>query len=256
MITSLNAQSICRSMTNGNALQKIKEYCLLMRIFQNQVITGSVPAVSNLDFQELFSDFFQFPGPRRTRTMPLYSGFFRIIDDLVIDPSHRNMNYVLTELEKISHEKHVSFSSKMLHLFNPDLPIWDSMVIPNKKHTKTGAQIPQHFADPYYGGIINHSFPNVVDAVAEYNKYVVAFNNYKNGVTPPLPGEIDGATIINMFRHDMSTIPSLPRTCLSLSEISDTKALDFVIWSDRIPGTRIRTSFKSSVVPVMRRHGI
>ena len=238
MITRALTTSISASFASGNPLRKVKEYAYLLHIFNSDILSGHSTCRSNTDFQILFSDFFSFSAQSYgTVGGTKLNHYFDVFDDLVANPSHRTMSYVLNRLLAINHHIELSYASKMLHMFDNDLPIWDSWLIP-PTCSKSGYAINIHFKDPFYGGIRNKSFASIADAVAEYNRYVECFNRYKSPTFAPKPGDINGADVISIFRSAVSPFLSSPL----LAHISDSKAIDFVLWQDHgtYPGGHIK----------------
>lgn len=124
--------------------------------------------------------------------------YFKIMERL---KGEINLDFetVFDRVYEIAHTDEVSFSSKMLHTINPDLPIWDSIV-----------------AEDHFGMKVRY-----------YKAYLREFNKYKLSKK--------GQYVIGLFDKICDALfdkePSeanKAKTC-----ITDTKKIDFVLWQCR-----------------------
>lgn len=170
--------------------RKIEEYTYLMASLYHTDVS------SDLRYQKIFRDFWAM---KRFYDADFARDYFSIMEEL--KSSHKSVTF--TEIFKrtieINGKAQMSFSSKMLHSFNPEYPIWDSKV-----------------TEDHFG--FRKPYPYERDKVkaysARYNEYMVAFYKYLT---------TDNAkTLIQMFD---TKFPGL--------NITDTKKLDFVLWQDR-----------------------
>lgn len=124
--------------------------------------------------------------------------YFKIMERL---KGEINLDFetVFDRVYEIAHTDEVSFSSKMLHTINPDLPIWDSIV-----------------AEDHFGMKVRY-----------YKAYLREFNKYKLSKK--------GQYVIGLFDKICDALfdkePSeanKAKTC-----VTDTKKIDFVLWQCR-----------------------
>ena len=124
--------------------------------------------------------------------------YFKIMERL---KGEINLDFetVFDRVYEIAHTDEVSFSSKMLHTINPDLPIWDSIV-----------------AEDHFGMKVRY-----------YKAYLREFNKYKLSKK--------GQYVIGLFDKICDALfdkePSeanKAKTC-----ITGTKKIDFVLWQCR-----------------------
>ena len=124
--------------------------------------------------------------------------YFKIMEKL---KGEINLDFetVFDRVYEIAHTDEVSFSSKMLHTINPDLPIWDSIV-----------------AEDHFGMKVRY-----------YKAYLREFNKYKLSKK--------GQYVIGMFDKicgDLFGKDSLEANKAKAC-ITDTKKIDFVLWQCR-----------------------
>lgn len=77
------------------------------------------------DFRKAFNHFYRV----RQKKAQFYDVYYGIMKNYRTKPL--SFKEILTEIYEGYGEVHPSFSSKLIHTFNPDLPIWDSRVLKN-----------------------------------------------------------------------------------------------------------------------------
>lgn len=151
-------------------------------------------AVKSEGFRNKYADYY---GMAR-RGKNFCCEYFKIMERL---KGEINLDFetVFDRVYEIAHTDEVSFSSKMLHTINPDLPIWDSIV-----------------AEDHFGMKVRY-----------YKAYLREFNKYKLSKK--------GQYVIGLFDKICDALfdkePSeanKAKTC-----ITGTKKIDFVLWQCR-----------------------
>lgn len=124
--------------------------------------------------------------------------YFKIMERL---KGEINLDFetVFDRVYEIAHTDEVSFSSKMLHTINPDLPIWDSIV-----------------AKEHFGMKVRY-----------YKAYLREFNKYKLSKKGQYVIGLFDKICDDLFGKDSSEA-NKAKTC-----ITDTKKIDFVLWQCR-----------------------
>lgn len=124
--------------------------------------------------------------------------YFKIMEKL---KGEINLDFetVFDRVYDIAHTDEVSFSSKMLHTINPDLPIWDSIV-----------------AEDHFGMKVRY-----------YKAYLREFNKYKLSKKGQYVIGLFDKICDDLFGKD-SLEADKAKTC-----ITDTKKIDFVLWQCR-----------------------
>ena len=145
------------------------------------------------DFQRAFNGFFRM----RQRSQSYYDDFYCYLE------RHKAIGVVFEDVLAYLYEKHgkieMSFSSKMVALVNPNLPIWDSIVA--EKHF--GLKKPSTYC--------KNRFEKCVEKYAAYcDQYAVYMQSE------------DAQQKIAKFNR------LFPGT-----DISDVKKVDFILWQDR-----------------------
>ncbi|CCZ21382.1 putative uncharacterized protein [Acetobacter sp. CAG:977] len=124
--------------------------------------------------------------------------YFKIMEKL---KGEINLDFetVFDRVYEIAHTDEVSFSSKMLHTINPDLPIWDSIV-----------------AEDHFGMKVRY-----------YKAYLREFNKYKLSKKGQYVIGLFDKICGDLFGKD-SLEANKAKAC-----ITDTKKIDFVLWQCR-----------------------
>lgn len=169
----------------------IETYNTIMGRFNETDVT------SDGEFQKVFRDFYQM---RRFYNDDFARHYFSIMEQL---KGHSEVSFKMA-FERIKHingSAEMSFSSKMIHTFNPKFPIWDSVVTTD------------HF------GIIAPSASKDWSirepaCVKRYELYMCAFYNYMKSD--------EGRMLIDCFDEQFPG-----------ADISDVKKIDFILWQDR-----------------------
>jgi len=103
---------------------------------------------------------------------------------------------VLTGIKDLTGQIEASFSSKLLHTINPDMPIWDSEVL-----KKLGISAPRYIDKD------------------KFSKTVKCYNRIEDWYRTVLSSD-EGESMIQIFDTQVA----------ATNNISDTKKIDFMIW--------------------------
>ena len=226
MITENNARRIANSLsdTSSKGYGKIIEYAYLLKIFDEEILTGRTTCSECEEFRYLFYDFFAMDS---RAYKPVVNAFFALFDDLVANVNNWEMDYVLNKLSSILGRVETSYASKMVHMFNHTFAIWDSVLT-------------EHFRNEGYTDIKNSSYQlplneRIESAFETYCYYASMFEGYVHDAIDILPGHINGSDVIRIFN---STIPTNPIPINGTNDVlnfdlSDVKKVDFILWLDR-----------------------
>lgn len=153
----------------------------------------SVDVSESMEFQKAYNGFYRM----RQRSEQFYSSYYTYMDkNKLSNPSfEQTLNYIYEELGRTK----ASFASKLVATINPDLPVWDSVVL-NNLGIKT----------PAYGG--KNRRGKIIDI---YNKIIDWYESF-------LVSE-DGGMALELFeRHYPNTsLTSLKKVDLILWQIRD-----------------------------------
>ena len=151
----------------------------------------------NLEFQKKYRYFYKV----YRRTNQFCSDYFKYFEEIKnnINIDFETILRTISSFRK-NNELEMSFSSKILHSINPDLPIWDSIV------TK------EHF------GILAPKKCGKSDRIIEASKI---YYYYKDEIYKYM-NSYEGNEIITCFNDYFPN-----------NEISNVKKIDFVLWQDR-----------------------
>lgn len=146
------------------------------------------------DFQRTFNDFFVM----RSRKSVYYEMFYSFLEQ----KKDKGVSFeeTLEHLRKAEGRFEISFSSKMIHIINPNRPIWDNNVAV------------QHFKMV----LPNYNVDNSVrqkEIVKTYHEYCSRFYEYLDSS--------DGQTVIRLYNE------KYPHT-----GFTDAKKIDFLMWVD------------------------
>lgn len=152
------------------------------------------------DFKKKFNGFYRI----RNRSAKWYHAFYTLFDELLNDTKHgtkkADFEDILNSLYKSTGRIEPSFSSKLLHTFKPDMPIWDSIIL------KSLGLEPSQKKEPS---------KKVKEDVKIYNEIAKQFSDHLND-----PG------VQEALKEFDSKFPKY-------KTISETKKLDFILWSNR-----------------------
>jgi hypothetical protein len=144
------------------------------------------------EFQKLFNGFYRM----RQRPKIFYKKYYSFMENNKETPPsfEKTLRYIYEELGRME----PSFSSKLVATLNPNMPIWDSVVLNNLK-LKAPAYYRKNRLEEiiaFYGDIVNH--------------YIELLDSEK------------GKIIVELFDQEY------PKT-----GITDAKKVDFVLWQNR-----------------------
>lgn len=185
---NLSMNVINEKITSKVISDGLEQYMYIMKNF------NLIDISKNIDFQRKFTYFYKV---RRSK-----EEFLEKYYEYMESCKNKNISYeeVLKKLYTFQNKVEKSFASKLLHTINPDMPIWDSIVLKN-----LGLEMPTNITN------INE-------------KMTMSCNLYENIIKwykEKLFSE-DGRQTIGIF--DI-TYPN--------SGISNTKKLDFILWGIR-----------------------
>lgn len=146
------------------------------------------------DFQRAFNDFFVM----RSRKSQYYDLFYSFLEQ----KKNKGVSFeeTLRYLKEAAGQLEISFSSKLIHVINPNRPIWDNNVAV------------QHFGMklPGYG----------VDSAIRQKEIVKIYHEYCSRFYEYLDSS-DGQTVLRLFND------KYPHT-----GFTDAKKIDFIMWVD------------------------
>lgn len=121
----------------------LEKYKLILKIYDEH-------GVDNISFQRSFNSFFKVRRNSAWRET-FYSVFLKCSNQKDV-----SFKEIITTLYAMTNQIEPSFSSKMLHVINPNYPIWDQYVIKNLGLKLTGnKETKLHNAIKIYDDIIN-----------------------------------------------------------------------------------------------------
>jgi len=174
----------------NEAVMKIKpgldKYLSIMEKF------NKVDVSKDDSFQREFNGFYRI----RQRESRFYEKYYFFMEaNKNKEPNfERTLLYLYNELGRVE----ASFSSKLIATINPDLPIWDSIVLKNL-----------NFISPKY-----YSKNRIKETINLYEKIVQWYQNFISAE--------HGKNIIEIFNKNYPE-----------AKITDTKKIDFVLWQIR-----------------------
>lgn len=146
------------------------------------------------DFQRVFNDFFVM----RSRKSSYYEMFYSFLEQK--KNKGTTFEETLSYLKEADGKMEISFSSKLIHVINPNRPIWDNNVAV------------QHFNMKLPAYNINSDIRQK-EIIKVYHEYCSRFYEYVDSE--------EGQTIIKMFNE------KYPHT-----GFTDAKKIDFIMWLD------------------------
>lgn len=146
------------------------------------------------DFQRAFNDFFVM----RSRKSQYYDRFYLFLEQ----KKHKGVSFeeTLDYLKEAEGQLELSFSSKLIHVINPNRPIWDKIVAENHFKMKL----------PGYGSDTSARQKEIIKL---YHEYCSRFYEFLDSA--------DGQTILRLFND------KYPHT-----GFTDAKKIDFIMWVD------------------------
>ncbi len=185
----LNVQAIEKILSdNDKLLMGMRKYKRIMdMLYWTDVSTDK-------DFQRAFNDFFVM----RSRKSQYYDMFYTFLEQ----KKDKGVSFeeTLDYLKEAEGSLEVSFSSKLIHVINPNRPIWDNNVAV------------QHFKMKLPGYNIDSSIRQK-EIVKLYHEYCSRFYEYLDSS--------DGQAVIRLFND------KYPHT-----GFTDAKKIDFIMWVD------------------------
>ena len=168
--------------------QGLEKYKYIM----NAVHTTDVS--TDIEFQNCYRDFYQL---RRFYSDEFAKKYFNLMESFKVMPEV-SFQMAFEQVKNIQGTDEISFSSKLAHTLNPDIPVWDS-VVTNK-----------HFGIKAPTGTKERE----QKIFERYRLYCEKYFEY-------LKSE-EGQMLVAMFDE---TFPD--------AGISDVKKIDFILWQDR-----------------------
>lgn len=146
------------------------------------------------DFQRTFNDFFVM----RSRKSQYYDMFYMFLEQ----KKTKGVSFAetLEYLKEAECKLEISFSSKLIHVINPERPIWDNNVSV------------QHFGMNLPGYHVDSSIRQK-EIIKAYHEYCSRFYEYLDSS--------EGQTVISLFNE------KYPHT-----GFTDAKKIDFIMWVD------------------------
>lgn len=189
MNTMMDIQAIEQILSNSDKLWiGMKKY---KRIMDNLYWTD---VSIDRDFQRAFNDFFVM----RSRESQYYESFYNFLEQK--KDKGTSFEETLDFLQEAGGRLEISFSSKLIHVINPNRPIWDNNV--SVQHF--GMKLPGYNV----GGSIRRR-----EAIKLYHEYCSRFYEYLYSS--------EGQAVVKLFNE------KYPHT-----GFTDAKKVDFLMWVD------------------------
>lgn len=194
-----NVQGVDRYMLNIQTVEQIladsKKLPIGMKKYKRIMDSLYWTDVSiDKDFQRAFNDFFVM----RSRKSEYYDRFYSFLEQ----KKDKGVTFeeTLDYLKESEGALELSFSSKLIHVINPNRPIWDKIVAENHFKMKL----------PGYGGDTSDRQRKIIRL---YHEYCSRFYEFLDSA--------DGQTILRLFHE------KYPHT-----GFTDAKKVDFIMWVD------------------------
>lgn len=184
----INYNKVGEILDSDDFKKKLDEYEEIMRLLHSRDVSTDV------DFQKKFNSFYKFG--RRSRKVR--TAFFKILEQEKSKKKKVSFDQAFERVYGIESHCEVSFSSKLAHSINSDLPIWDSVV--------TGNHFGIHL--PTYGAKNRKQ-----KCIEKYHEFEKEFREFK---------KLNGDELIRKFNGKYPD-----------REISDVKKIDFILWQYR-----------------------
>jgi len=171
----------------NDARKGIRQYLEIMRLFSDTNVSV------NIEFQKKYNSFYRV----RQRDKHFYETYYQYMECL------KDQNVEFQQVLRFLHSKlnrfEPSFSSKLAATHNPNLPIWDEIVLKN-----IGIKSPSYYS------------------VDRMNKTIVIYEKIKEWYTRYMNSE-EGHLVVDLFDNMVDDSAS----------ITDLKKIDFVLWQIR-----------------------
>lgn len=194
-----NVQGVDRYMLNIQTVEQIladsKKLPIGMKKYKRIMDSLYWTDVSiDKDFQRAFNDFFVM----RSRKSEYYDRFYSFLEQ----KKDKGVTFeeTLNYLKESEGALELSFSSKLIHVINPNRPIWDKIVAENHFKMKL----------PGYSGVTSDRQKEIIRL---YHEYCSRFYEFLDSA--------DGQTILRLFNE------KYPHT-----GFTDAKKVDFIMWVD------------------------
>ena len=194
-----NVQGVDRYMLNIQTVEQIladsKKLPIGMKKYKRIMDSLYWTDVSiDKDFQRAFNDFFVM----RSRKSEYYDRFYSFLEQ----KKDKGVTFeeTLDYLKESEGALELSFSSKLIHVINPNRPIWDKIVAENHFKMKL----------PSYGGDTSDRQRKIIRL---YHEYCSRFYEFLDSA--------DGQTILRLFND------KYPHT-----GFTNAKKIDFIMWVD------------------------
>lgn len=115
----LTKQTILEILDKPGLQAGINDYCYL---FNNLYSTN---VAEDAHYQDVFRKFYQM---RKFYSDEFASVYFQLLEELKADQNNVTFQEIFDRILGIQNTFEMSFSSKMLHMLQPENPIWDSVV--------------------------------------------------------------------------------------------------------------------------------
>lgn len=167
----------------------IQKYIYIMDFLKNTDVT------TDIEFQKKYKSFFAMGRKNKI----YYEVYFNLLEQSKNNPIP--FSKVLNHIHENTKQFHCSFGSKLVHVTNPNEPIWDNIV--SNQHF--GFKLP---------------YPSAKNREERIN---IVYSNYRDAFFDFISSE-EGQKIIKAFNDKFPEYAS---------KISNTKKIDFVLWQDR-----------------------
>lgn len=179
----------------GNIQIGVEKYIWIMKFIEDAKLMN-IDVSKDIKFRTKFNGFYRI----RQKPEKFYNKYYKLLNsNLKGTPEFIE---VLEELYTVEERLESSFSSKLLHTINPNLPIWDSIVM-KKLNLKT----------IFYSKNIEIKKENII---AQYQKLSTFFNDFI--LTK------EGKELINLFDE---------KNIVQDYNLTPLKKIDFIIWQTR-----------------------
>jgi uncharacterized membrane protein YgaE (UPF0421/DUF939 family) len=187
---------IDRNKINWTKIQSgVKKYTWIMK-FIEKAKENNNDLTKEKEFRKTFNGFYRI----RQKPEQFYNKYYFLLNANLKSPL--NFINILENLYSVEQRLESSFSSKLLHTINPDLPIWDSIVMEKLKLKTT-----------FYSKEIKKKKEQII---TQYQNLSDFFNKFI--ITP------EGQELINLFDDKIDTQDY---------NITPLKKIDFIIWQTR-----------------------
>ena len=156
---------------------------------------GNTDVANDIEFQKKYKSFFAMGRKNKN----YYEVYFNLLEQSKHNPT--SFAEILKHIHKNTNQFHCSFGSKLVHVINPNEPIWDNIVSS------------QHFG-------FKLPYPS---AKNREERIIAVYSSYRNAFFAFITSD-EGQEIIKQFDKRFPEYAD---------KISATKKIDFVLWQDR-----------------------